>query len=80
MVWHQCSLKAGAVCLVLFDPFCTMEAHNNIIVLHLLHAAAIENAPPPPPHRYLLRLAHIREDPFALPNCEFKQHFHFTKS
>ena len=80
MVWHQCSLKAGAVCLVLFDPFCTMEAHKNIIVLHLLHAAAIENALPPPPHRYLLRVAHIKEDPFALPNHEFKQHFHFTKS
>ena len=78
MVWHQCSLKAGAVCLVLFDPFCTMEAHNNIVALHLLHAAAIENAPPP--HRYLPRVAPVREDPFTLPDREFKQHFHFPKS
>ena len=72
LVWHQCSLKAGAVSLVVFEPFYTMEALNNIVVLHLLHAAAIENAPPPPPCRYLPR---IREDPFTLPDREFKRPF-----
>ena len=72
MVWHQCSLKAGAVSLVVFEPFYTMEALNNIVVLHLLHAAAVENALPPPPRRYLPRVARIRDDPFTLPDREFK--------
>ena len=45
-VWSGISVRLRpreAVSLVLFDPFCTMEEHNNIIVLHLIHAAAIEN-------------------------------------
>ena len=42
-VWSGISVRLRpreAVSLVLFDPFCTMEEHNNIIVLHLIHAAA----------------------------------------
>ena len=66
-------LRPGQVSLVLFDPFCNLEALNNIIVLHLLHAAAIENAPPPPPRQYLPRVERIRDDPFTLPDREFKR-------
>ena len=70
---------AGAINLVLLDPFDSMEALNNIVVLHLLHAAAIENVPPPPPRRYLPRVERLRDDPFTLPDREFKRHFRFTK-
>ena len=72
-------VSLGQVSLVLFDPFFNMEALNNIIVLHLLHAAAIENVPPPPLRRYLLRVECLRDDPFTLPDREFKRHFRFTK-
>ena len=67
-IWHQCSRKAGAVSLVLFDPFYTMEAHNNVVILHLLHAAAVENAPPLPPCQYLPCIACIRDDLFTQPD------------
>ncbi len=54
-----------------------MEALNNIVVLHLLHAAVIENAPPA--RRYLPRVARNRDDPFALTDHEFKRNFRFSK-
>ena len=72
-------LGPGLVSLVLFEPFCNMEALNNIVILHHLHDAAVENVPPPPPRRYLPRVARIRDDPFTLPDREFKRHFRFTK-
>ena len=65
--------------LVVCLPSCNMEALNNIIVLHFLTAAVMENAPPPLVRRYLPRVLRNRDDPFTLPDREFKRHFRFTK-
>lgn len=70
---------SGAPCFTFSPRFkCNMEALNNIEILHLLNAAVIENVPPP--RRYLPRVVRIRDDPFTLPDYEFKRHFCLTKA
>ncbi len=60
-----------------------MEALNNVLALHLLHAAVMEQAQvdalPLPPAPYQPRARRNRDDPFTLSDKEFKQNFRFNK-